>query len=114
MKPAKVAAEDGQIVGIVGLHHYDWGPPQNIWLGWFAVRPGLQNSGIGTGMLESVESRAVKLGYQKILIETYSSPEFDSARRFYTKRGYIPTGLISNYISDGIDMIVYGKSITGA
>ena len=30
--------DDGtSIVGVVGLHHYVWGPAENVWLAWFAV-----------------------------------------------------------------------------
>ena len=30
---------DGTLAGITGLHHYEWGPEENVWLGWFAVSP---------------------------------------------------------------------------
>ena len=107
-----VSRTDTQITGIVGLHHYEWGPPQNVWLGWFAVQPSFQRKGIGTSLLSDVETEAVALGYKRLLIETYSSTEFHEARVFYSRRGYIPCGTISAYIQPEVDMIVYGKKIS--
>jgi len=99
------------IEGIVGLHHYEWGPKENVWLGWFAVAPSFQGKGIGKGLLLSIQARAWQLGYQKLFIETYSSPTFARARVFYSRNGFWEVGRISGYLSDGSDMVVYGKNL---
>jgi GNAT superfamily N-acetyltransferase len=101
-----------KIIGIVGLHHYEWGPPQNVWLGWFAIHPDKQRQGLGSKLLSAAEEQALALGYSRLLVETYTSREFTSARSFYTKSGYIPAGIISDYIENGVDMIVYSKFLS--
>ena len=40
-----ILTQGSAINGIAGLHHYVWGPPENVWLAWFAVEPGLVNAG---------------------------------------------------------------------
>ncbi len=34
-----VYRDSGLIAGLAGLHYYEWGPAENVWLGWFAVHP---------------------------------------------------------------------------
>ena len=99
------------IIGLVGLHHYVWGPEQNVWLSWFAIDPKLQRQGHGRALLEAIESMALNHGYRKFLVETYAHADFDSARRFYESHGFSKLGGISNYLEDGSDMIVYGKEL---
>jgi GNAT superfamily N-acetyltransferase len=100
-----------KINGIVGLHHYDWGPPANIWLGWFAVRPRFQRQGIGTQLLAAIEGIAKSSGYRKLFVETYSSADFAKARSFYKSRGFTKVGTISDYMDDGSSMVVFMKRL---
>ena len=60
------------ISGLVGLHHYLWGPEQNVWLSWFAIDPKIQRQGHGSALLKAIESMALNLGYRKFLVETYA------------------------------------------
>ena len=100
-----------RIFGLVGLHHYLWGPEQNVWLSWFAVEPSFQRQGHGSALLKAIESVALEHGYRKFLVETYAHVDFASARGFYTSQGFSEVGRISNYLDDGSDMIVYGKDL---
>jgi GNAT superfamily N-acetyltransferase len=106
-----VRREGGVIKGVIGLHHYEWGPKENVWLGWFAVAPSFQGLGIGKGLLESIQEQASQLGYRKMFIETYSSPTFARARDFYSRRGFRAAGRIADYLSDGSEMIVFSKRL---
>ena len=101
----------GKTIGLVGLHRYLWGPEENVWLAWFAVHPGWQRRGIGRKLLESVEALAKDQGYRKLLVETYRQADFDAARSFYTANGFVQVGSISDYLPDGSEMMVFGKSI---
>lgn len=102
---------DGEIIGVTGLHEYRWGPPQNVWLSWFAVHPGQQGQGHGKALLTRIEQIAAELGYHKMFIETYSHPTFGRAREFYRRQGYGLQGRISDYLPDGSDMSVCGKRL---
>jgi len=106
-----VSREGSRLTGIVGLHHYEWGPPENVWLGWFAVEPECQGRGLGSSLMASICEHARSLGFRKLFIETYSSPAFDKARAFYARQGFARVGGISAYLPDGADMVVFSKSL---
>jgi GNAT superfamily N-acetyltransferase len=102
---------DGSLAGITGLHHYEWGPQENVWLGWFALSPRLQGRGLGVRLMEETERQARDLGYRKLFIETYATPTFARAIRFYTRAGFRQAGMIENYLPDGSAMLVFLKEL---
>jgi GNAT superfamily N-acetyltransferase len=108
------AMEDAQLRGISGLHYYDWGPRENVWLGWFAVQTSAQGQGLGKQMLRGVEAIARAQGHRKLLVETYDSPVFAKAHRFYAHQGYTLAGKIHSYFPEDVAMIVLQKSLTYA
>lgn len=99
------------LCGLVGLHHYRWGPAENIWLSWFAVSPEYQGQQTGSLMLDYIEGHARQSGYKQLLIETYSRDEFAHARKFYLHKGYTPVGEIRGYLDDDSSMLVYCKRL---
>ncbi len=107
-----VWTQGDSIDGVVGLHCYIWGPPENVWLAWFAVSPLYQCQGWGSKLLAFIESEALSLGYRMMFIETYESPEFDKARNFYSAKGYTVKGTIKNYLPDGTSMTIMGKQMS--
>ena len=104
-------AVDGRLVGVTGLHHYEWGPAENVWLAWFAVHPDYQRQGIGRYLLHATEQLAQARGYHKLFIETYDHPDFAKARQFYTACGFMPAGEIHQYLPGPHKMIVYLKDL---
>ena len=102
---------DETLVGITGLHHYEWGPDENVWLGWFAVSPRLQGHGLGVRLMAETERAAQAIGYRKLLIETYDSATFSRAIRFYAHAGFRKAGRIENYLPDGSAMVVFLKEL---
>ena len=102
---------DEALCGLVGLHHYRWGPPGNVWLSWFAVHPSFQRQGLGSKLISYIQDIATQNGYKKILIETYSSKEFAMARDFYQRHGFEQTGKIERYINEETDMLVYSRRL---
>ncbi len=104
---------DGAIRGLVGLHHYVWGPEENVWLSWLAVHPDHQRQGIGSKLMADIEGKAAERGYTKLFVETYDHPDFDVARAFYAAVGFDEAGRVRRYLPDGSDMVVYGKELKG-
>ncbi len=98
-----------KVQGITGLHQYNWGPKENVWLAWFALDPDLHGKGLGSKLFDEMVSLAIKMGFKKMFIETYISPTFEKARMFYQNKGFKPAGEIENYLPDGEAMIVYLK-----
>lgn len=109
-----VCDEGGRIVGVAGLHFYVWGPPENVWLSWFAVDPARQGSGLGGRLLEAAVAEAVRLGHSTMLIETYANPTFAKATRFYLSHGFRVAGTIAGYLPDGSSMVVLSRGIQPA
>lgn len=107
-----IGKKDGKTVGICGLHRYLWGPKDIVWLGWFAVAPEFQRQSIGHNMMEGICERALRMGYRKMFIETYSNDDFLKGRSFYKKFGFRKVGKIKSYIKEGTDMIIYGKDLS--
>lgn len=101
----------GQITALVGLHHYHWGPEENVWLAWFGVDPQHQRQGVGRQLLQSIETIACDMRYTKLLVETYSHPDFASAQKFYRAQGFQKAGEIGNYLPDNHSMVVYQKNL---
>jgi GNAT superfamily N-acetyltransferase len=106
-----VYKDGNEIIGLVGLHHYMWGPKENVWLSWFAVSPSCQGKGIGTAMVKAVEQKAREKGFKKFFIETYDGPTFEKARRFYQSIGFEESGSINDYLPGNESMKVFRKNL---
>jgi GNAT superfamily N-acetyltransferase len=106
-----VLADTTGIQGVVGLHRYLWGPPEIVWLAWFAVDPNVRGTGCGKRLLDYILDRATNRGYRRLYIETYSTPEFAAARRFYEAKGFVLAGGVQSYLPDGGDMVVYAREL---
>ena len=107
-----VLPDSTSIRGLVGLHRYIWGPPENVWLAWFAVDPDLQGQGLGSLLLQAVVREAQSRAFSKLFVETYSTPEFDAARRFYRSHAFVEVGSIESYLPCGGDMVVFCRHLT--
>ncbi|MEJ2397083.1 MAG: GNAT family N-acetyltransferase [Gammaproteobacteria bacterium] len=99
------------VLAICGLHHYAWGPDDNVWLAWFAVDPDYQRQGIGRRLLAMLEQQARARDYRKLFIETYDHPDFARARAFYEACGFERAGEIAEYLHDSESMLVYLKRL---
>jgi len=99
-----------QIIGVIGLHHYSWGPNDVVWLGWLAVKPEYQRKGYGWYMLVTMLDKAAKLGYKRIFVETYSTKDYVKARAFFKKAGFYVAGKVKDYLGKGKHMIVLSRT----
>jgi len=106
-----IAKLEGKIVGMSGLHNYQWGPEDITWLGWFAVLPQMQGKQIGLHLMNATIKAAKNLNYRKIFIETYSDDTFERARKFYSKYGFKESGKIEGYINKETDMVVFSLDL---
>lgn len=102
-----VALFKGRVIGITGLHNYEWGPRDITWLGWFAVAQEFHGQGLGAHLMQETLRQARHWGYRKLFVETYSSEDFARARAFYQKFGFQPGGQIHGYLDSKTDMMVY-------
>jgi len=80
---------------------------------WIAVDPGRQGKGYGKSLLERVEDEVIRLGGQKVFIETSSRLEYKPTRLFYRKRGYQVEGVIRDFYSWGDHKVIFSKVMPG-
>ena len=76
---------------------------------WIAVKKQIQGNGVGSVLIERVESKVKNLHGRKILIETSSQDRYRLTRNFYLKNGYVEVGRIGDFYSVGDDKIMYEK-----
>jgi ribosomal protein S18 acetylase RimI-like enzyme len=102
--------ETGDLLGFV-----TYGPtPQTdgTWdLYWIATASSAQGRGIGGAMLAEVEKRILALGARLLLIETSSRDDYDSARKFYSTRGYVEQARIRDFYAVADDRLLLTKSL---
>lgn len=84
---------DDEIVGTITLRPHqtnnscDWYNKKNIYsFGQFAINPELQGHGLGTKLMDFIESRALELKVDEIALDT--SEHAEQLIKMYTKRGY--------------------------
>jgi ribosomal protein S18 acetylase RimI-like enzyme len=92
-----------------------WGPTPctvGTWdLYWMAVDPGLQGSGVGTALLQEMESR-LRGRARLVVVETAGRPDYLPTRRFYESRGYVAAARIADFYEPGDDLVIYTKRLT--
>lgn len=76
---------------------------------WIAVDPNIHGKGIGSKLVEHMESDVKKLYGYLILIETSGKAEYEGERRFYEKNGYGVQTVIKDFYRAGDDLYVYRK-----
>ena len=84
----------------------------NLW--WIGVAPTRQGRGLGSEMLQAVETHVRAAGGRVLLIETSALPAFDPVRRFYANRGYAEGGRIPDFYADGDGKVTYYKRVAAA
>lgn len=105
-------ARSGEVIaGVVGLHQYRWGPAENVWLSWFAVRPDYQGQGVGKWLLTEILKTARDQGYRKMFIETYQAKTFSRAIEFYQRQGFRRVGSVEHFLPDNSDMLIFVRNI---
>lgn len=92
-----------------------WGPTpgtEGTWdLYWIVVDRKHQSRGIGTQLLQEVESRLTAHGARLTVVETSSRGDYQATRKFYEARGYTRTATIAGYYAPGDDLVIYTKDL---
>jgi GNAT superfamily N-acetyltransferase len=92
-----------------------WGPtPCTLGtydLYWMAVDPTLHGGGVGTALLQAMESRLGGVA-RLIVVETAGRAEYEPTRGFYEARGYRAVSRIPDFYAPGDDQVVYTKSLS--
>lgn len=110
---AVVAEQGGQVVGYA-YYAPDIMTDRSWYLYWIAVDRARQGQGVGRAIMEHVEADIRARRGRLLFIETSSLPHSEGTRRFYQCLGYEVTGVLRDFYSDGDDMVVFRKRLTGS
>jgi ribosomal protein S18 acetylase RimI-like enzyme len=81
----------------------------NLYL--IAVSAELKGQGIGSQIMQHIETELKSNGARVLLVETSGLPEFDQTRSFYDKCNYTREAVIRNFYQEGEDKVVFWKKL---
>lgn len=105
--------------GIAASAYYAPEPfADRMWnLYFLAVAPTEQGRGTGGALVEFVEAELRALGdaaARTLIVETSSTPKYETARAFYRRQGFAEEARIRQFYGPTDDKIVFWKSLRGA
>jgi len=78
---------------------------------WMAVDPNRRRQGIGSVLMEAAIENIRGVGGRLAVIETSSTPAYESTRRFHTKHGFETMARIPDFYTIGDDMLIMRKQM---
>ena len=79
------------------------------YLYWIAVAKDVQAKGLGSRLLQEVETQVAAARGRVLWIETSSLPHYEATRRFYVKQGCQQAAILPDYYAAGDSMVVFRK-----
>jgi ribosomal protein S18 acetylase RimI-like enzyme len=79
---------------------------------WLAVDPAVQGRGIGRALVRDVEAKLIARDGRLLVVETSSRPDYESTRRFYTRRGYTEAARVRDFYAPADDRILLTTRLT--
>jgi ribosomal protein S18 acetylase RimI-like enzyme len=85
---------------------------------WIVVHPHSAGAGAGSVLLREVEGRVCEAGGRLLVVETSGRDDYDGARGFYLRRGYVLAGRVADFYAPGDDRLILvrriGEALAGA
>ena len=104
------ADRDGQV--LAAAYYAPEALTDGTWnLYFIAVREALKGQGLGSSLLQHVESGLRQNQQRVLLIETSGLDGFQLTRRFYLKHGYSEEARIRDFYAAGEDKVVFWKGL---
>ena len=76
---------------------------------WIAVKPSHHHHGVGSQLLQHVESIVQQANGRMLVAETSSQPKYDDTHTFYLRKGYQEVARIHEYYRPGDDLVIFAK-----
>lgn len=80
---------------------------------WIAVDTAKRRTGSGTILLNEVERRLKGLNARLVVAETSSRSDYEAARRFYLRNGYVEAARAREFYAPADDRITFTKRLQG-
>jgi ribosomal protein S18 acetylase RimI-like enzyme len=101
---------DGRLMGWIC-----WGATpctEGTWdLYWLAVDPAAQGHGVGTALVDEMESRLMGKA-RLIAVDTSGRADYTLTRRFYEARGYKAVAVVPDFYAPGDDQVIFTKALS--
>ena len=81
---------------------------------WIAVRPAVQQTGLGRRLMDGAEAVARELGATAMYVETSSRPQYEPTRTFYRRLGYRPAAELPDFYGPGDGQVIFAKQLRRA
>lgn len=75
------------------------------------IHSNIQGKGIGGKMMSFIENHLKKEGKRILIVETSSTNDFKSTRKFYENLNYKKEAVIRDFWEEGDDKIIYWKKL---
>ncbi len=86
---------------------------EGVWnLLMIAIDPKRHGAGLGSQLMEAVETQLAEVGARILLVDTSGKDDFERTRAFYDMLGYEREARIRDYWSDGDDKVTFRKVLT--
>jgi ribosomal protein S18 acetylase RimI-like enzyme len=76
---------------------------------WIAVAGTWRGRGVGRALLQHAEGEIRDGGGRMVLVETSSKSEYQQARMFYGRMGYLPVSVITDFYAPGDSKLTLQK-----
>jgi ribosomal protein S18 acetylase RimI-like enzyme len=81
------------------------------YLYWICVHREAQGCGLGRKLQMQIEDAVRKLGGDRLVLETSGRPDYERARRFYRRAGFVEVGRIAEFYKVGDDCLIFCKDL---
>ena len=80
---------------------------------WIVVAPRSQGQGVGSKLLHFLEGTVREKKGRMILIDTSSTPQYETTQKFYSRHGFQEVARVPDYYHPGNDRITFCKRLKG-
>jgi GNAT superfamily N-acetyltransferase len=106
-----LTADDGEPIGVAFCN------PEPVTVGTWNLlmlwtRKDREGQGFGAALVAEIEKRLRTFGARLLIVETSGLPEFETARAFYTKCGFLHEATIKEFFATGDHKLVYTKALS--
>jgi putative acetyltransferase len=100
---------DGALLGVGAIKELD---PAHVEIKSMHTAAEARGRGVGRAVLDHLLSVARSRGYQRVSLETGTTPGFTAARAMYVSRGFVPAEPFAQYFRTG-DNTFYSLTLEG-
>jgi len=99
-----------KLVGSIGYCCDYFSTEYSYWIGWFVVNEQFRKKGIGTKLLENIETDLKAMNKKKLFVST--EDDNNVAKIFYIRNGFKTEGVLHDYYGRGENQLILSKVLS--